>query len=266
MNYFLKKNEKLFEKEHFKIEYEIDSLPYLKEDISVCLNKINCAHKYKVEYDEEKNTISQNIENQNYILGVDYIGPSSYYAKKRGIEEKVIILLCVITREIGGHIVFPTDRHLANEQEKSLNEIRSYRFKERIDYFLFELKQWYLGKNEVKASKNIFNGNKKWFMQFNNFKGYIDFFLLNDFVDENYDVYDLSSYDNSSHSYKSRISEQPYIEYSGNYTKDLERAYIPQNYSIYIRGCVFAIKNRTKRINNMLESDFIDKTTHLEEK
>ena len=63
--------------------------------------------------------------------------------------------------------MLPTERFRVNDKIlKSLNEIKSYRFEERMDFFLFELKCWYCGINKVSASKNIFQGNRESFMQF----------------------------------------------------------------------------------------------------
>lgn len=249
MNYFLEKNSALFNEIPFTIKYEIDNSPSLKKDISAYLNNANKGHKYRIIYDEKDNAINQTIDNITYNLGVDYIGPSRYFLEKDGIKEDVIMLICIATRYIGGHILFPTTRYSVGNQQKSLNEIRSYRFKERLDYFLFELKRWYNGENKVEASKNVFESNKKWFLQFKSFKGYIDYFLLNDFVDTNYDIYDLSSYDGSKNKYKNIILDQPSVKYTGNYQLDLEKSYIPKVYSNYVLGCIKAIKNRTSRIN-----------------
>lgn len=245
MNYFLKKNESLLEGEKFLIDYEIDNFYCLKEDMVKCLNCLN-KNSFPLQYNREKNMIYQKINNVNVVLGVDYIGPSNYYLDKKRIDKDIKVLINIESRCIGGHLLFPTKRSHVGKVNKSLNEIRSYRFKERLDYFLFELKSWYIGENQVTASKEVFEGNRKWFEQFDDFKGYINYFLLNDFVNSNYDIYDLSSYDNEYESYKKVITEQPKIEYSGDYQAALENSYIPKNYYVYVKGCIRAIKKRTQ--------------------
>ena len=253
MNYFLESNKDFFVSGgKGGIEYEIDTLPQLRNNLSKKLNIHNPNHQPQIEYNVNDDTLFQTINKETCILGVDYIGPSRYYLEKRNIEKDVIVLMNVmITREIGGHILLPTMRFKVNEQMKSLNEIRSYRFKERIDYFLFELKQWYLDNNKVSASRNVFNGNRKWLSQFDSFEGYINFFMLNDFVgkvDDAYKVYNLSSYNINSMSYLTFIEEQPKIEGTNNYFLNLENAYIPKNYINYALGCCNAIKKRTERM------------------
>lgn len=247
MNYFLLANEDLFE----QINYNIDTLSQLKEDLVKRLNDINNKPINSIEYDCEKNEISQDVNQKKIILGVDYIGPSRYHAKCRGIKDDIIIAFSYATRELGGHMLFPTSRFAVNEQKKSLNQIRSYRFEERIDYFLFELKCWYAKENKVSASKNVLDGNKDWFNQFEkNFEGFIDYFCMNDFVDDKYNVYNLASY--KDRNFSEIITEQPNIDYRcNNYPKALQDAYIPVNYINYIRGCTYAIQCRTKRMREI---------------
>lgn len=102
----------------------------------------------------------------------------------------------------------------------------------------------------VSASKNVFEENREWFVQFENeFKGFIDYFRLHDFVDDNYDVYNLASYKDGI--LTEIITEHPDINCNcnDNYPEALQEAYIPSDYSNYIRGCTYAIQNRTKRMN-----------------
>ena len=228
------------------LKFDIDELPKLKEDIVSSFNELNHNYQYKLHYDEEKNMIFQQIENRKFVLGVDYIGPSLYYAKTHGLSNEQILSYSISTREIGGHLVFPKNQFLVNHQRKSINQIRSYRFNERIDYFLFELKQWYEGTNRVSAAAPVLEGNREWFKQFDSFKGYIDCFLLKDFVNSVYEPYDLTSLENDS--FARVIHEHPDLPYGKSYPERLEKAYIPADYSIYIEGCVYAIRSRTRRM------------------
>lgn len=233
MNYFLKINENFIRTFPFEVKYKIDDVPFLKKDITFYLNNINETHKHTIKYTDSDNTIHQTLKDQLYNLGVDYIGPSRYYLTKQKIKEDIIALISISSRFIGGHILFPTNQFEVNKQLKSLNQLRSYRFKERLDYFLLELKKWYANQNEIKEIERVFNGNKEWFLQYGNFNGYIDYYLLNDFVDENYNVYDLTSYDSLICCFQKTLTKQPTIEHTGDFLHDLEAAYIPQDYSLY---------------------------------
>lgn len=115
---------------------DIDELEAIKTDIVTTINLINKDWKFKFQYDKETNTIHQCVNGRVYKISVDYIGPSDYNAKQKGIDDLTIFDFWYNTRSIGGHLIFPTNRYKVNEQSKSINEIRSYRFKERIDYFL----------------------------------------------------------------------------------------------------------------------------------
>ena len=248
MNYLIAKNKTNFQKLCSDLDFEIDTLDELKSDMVSCFNQLNPQLVNAFCYHPEDNTISQNIGSDRLSLGIDYIGPSRYYAEKRGLSDLQILTFSLYTRELGGHLIFPTKRYPAGNNYKSLNEIRSYRFKERIDYFLFELKQWYLGKNRVNAAKAVLEGNRKWFEQFSNFEGYIDCFRMNDFVNTEYEPYDLASCEGAR--YRRVITEHPDLSYGGSYSVKLERAYIPEDYSAYIEGCTNAILQRTRRLRS----------------
>lgn len=250
MNYLIAKNKTNFQKLCGDLDFEIDTLDELKSDMVSCFNQLNPQLVNAFCYHPEDNAISQNIGSDRLSLGIDYIGPSRYYAKKSGLSDLQILTFSLYTRELGGHLIFPTERYSAGNSFKSLNEIRSYRFKERIDYFLFELKQWYLGKNQVNAAKAVLDGNRKWFEQFSDFKGYIDCFRMNDFVNKDYEPYDLASCEGTR--YLRVITEHPDLDlsYGGSYSVQLERAYIPEDYSAYIEGCTYAILQRTRRLDS----------------
>lgn len=249
MNYLIAKNKTNFQKLCGDLDFEIDTLDELKSDMVSCFNQLNPQLVNAFCYHPEDNAISQNIGSDRLSLGIDYIGPSRYYAKKSGLSDLQILTFSLYTRELGGHLIFPTERYSAGNSFKSLNEIRSYRFKERIDYFLFELKQWYLGKNQVNAAKAVLDGNRKWFEQFSDFKGYIDCFCMNDFVNAEYEAYDLASCEGTR--YLRVITEHPDLSYGGSYSVKLERAYIPEDYSAYIEGCTNAILQRTRRLDSI---------------
>lgn len=244
-NYYFIKNKELFE----KMDNKIDKLPELNRDVVNTINALNKDYDNPLEYDESKNVIFQSVGDRKYTLGVDFIGPSAFIAEMNGIDENSIFEFQYQSRIMGGHLLFPTDIYKVKSKPKSLNQIRSYRFEERIDYFLFELSLFSVGKNKVEASAGVFEGNRKWFEQFGKFPEFVDFFKLNDFVSENYEVYDLSSLDDYGH--MRFIQEQPDVKYKNDYKKALMEAY-SHNYKNYIKGCVSAIQKRDERIKKLI--------------
>ncbi len=82
---------------------------------------------------------------------------------------------------IGGSIIFPTSN--------SINVARGTSLNDRFDLTLECIRLYYLGDNTLKANKTIFDAlmtNKPFFDLFENFKGYVDFFYLNDLVTDDY--------------------------------------------------------------------------------
>ena len=125
-------------------------------------------------------------------LGVDYIGPSIYWACEAGMTSREIGTFLQTTRTIGGHIVWPrwigTPKKNGKigydfiEDFKSINVSRGGEkgFYDRIDLTLFDLKEWYL---ERKCKLQItYDKNKIWLEQFVDFKNFISFFKMDCFV------------------------------------------------------------------------------------
>lgn len=83
-------------------------------------------------------------------------------------------------RTIGGHIVFPAHKKngFTINQARGVNRIISDRF----DLILECIRRFYKG--EESPLSKTFTNYKDFFDLFNDFKGYIDFFLLRDFVDK----------------------------------------------------------------------------------
>jgi len=84
----------------------------------------------------------------------------------------------------GAYIIFPANK--INNQP-TINMIRGMhpRIDDRFDLTLECIRLWYLG-GDSPLYKHI-DRYKEFFELFVNFKGYVDFFLLNDLVDENYE-------------------------------------------------------------------------------
>lgn len=122
-------------------------------------------------------------------LGADYIGPSVYWACEAEVKVEDIEDFLKVTRTFGGHIVWPRWIGVPKDGELkcidkfiSINQSRGGEkgFYDRMDLFLFDLKEWYL---EQKCKlQSAYDKNKIWLEQFVDFIGFIDFFNLNDYV------------------------------------------------------------------------------------
>lgn len=85
------------------------------------------------------------INDGTYLLSADYIGPSVYWARERGIEEDNIRSFLNICRTIGGHIVWPRGKKL----KKKINTSRSGNLGvyDRIDWTLLLIALFYVTDN-----------------------------------------------------------------------------------------------------------------------
>lgn len=194
------------------------------------------------------------INGNEFFLTADYIGPSVYWAKKAGLNKNEIISYLGISRTIGGHLVWPRGendyiiyRYPPNKYGKeypiTINTARGGKdgYFDRIDLTIYAIKQHYNGTtidNDYmnQALQNYYD----WFDIFkgdNPFESFIEFFKLQDFVNRNFEVYDLTTFDDSKKSYDLLIDEAASIPK----TKD--------EYLRFIKGANFAICNRNKKCN-----------------
>lgn len=151
-------------------------------------------------------------KNRIFSMSSDYIGPSRASARNVGIDPKEVGHYLKSTRILGGHIIFPktlwgNGKIVYTGRGRTINTSRggAKGFNDRIDCTLFDIKKFY----EKDESCKLFLTYKKyeeWLRLFNNFSGFIDFFCLNDFCNENYNVYDLSTF-NSYGNYVEIIGE-----------------------------------------------------------
>lgn len=83
------------------------------------------------------------------------------------------------TYTIGGSIIFPKNKN-------GINQARGKNFfvSDRCDLTLECIKRFYEGKNSPLSE--VLNQNSEFFKLFEDFKGYIDYFYLNDLVSEDY--------------------------------------------------------------------------------
>lgn len=186
-------------------------------------------------------------------LGTDYIGPSVNWAKTSLLPNKYvfgisdlnmsddeIINFLTISRTIGGHLVFPRWISERNSDfiNSSINKERGGKdmYFDRFDLTLFAIKSWYEGGPKERLGK-VIEKNRLWFEQFGNFEGFINYFKLNDFVNGNYEIYDLTSFDQAKESYLILTNDKPWIPNN------------VEEYRKYVAGNSLAITLRNERLN-----------------
>jgi len=87
---------------------------------------------------------------------------------------------------IGGFIIFPgrkINHSLTINQSRGLN----YNIKDRFDLTLECIRLYYLGESGKNPLSGVFKNYASFFNLFGDFKVYVDFFLLQDLVDVNYE-------------------------------------------------------------------------------
>ena len=153
------------------------------------------------------------VNDEDFLLSSDYIGPSTYWCKSKTISEIDIVKE---SRLLGGHMLWPRGfNETINNQRGTKKGLY-----DRIDCTLKLLDLYYemINSSIEKPSENLFmaecknslysnsdftsedeerirrmfrafNNSYEWLKLFNNFKNFCDFFILKDsFVDENYTV------------------------------------------------------------------------------
>ena len=130
---------------------------------------------------------------------------------------------------IGGYIIFPSNRI---DDKMTINGSRgvNIKIKDRFDLTLECIKRFYL--NENSPLTETLNRYRSFFELFDNFEGYVDFFLLQDLVKEKY----------------SKIN---YFLPFNNF----ENSPIPNDiveYKLYRKNMIEFINKRNQRIKNYL--------------
>ena len=130
-----------------------------------------------------------------------------------------------VVRTIGGHVVFPAHRKggFTVNQARGINK----KICDRFDLTLECIRLFFAREHNPLNTVLLRYGD--FFFSFENFKNYIDFFLLQDFVDEDYNVKFSLPFDN------------------------FMRSPLPQNmkeYSLYRTNVIDQIKKRNNRILN----------------
>ncbi|WP_308683593.1 DUF6994 family protein [Stomatobaculum longum] len=128
------------------------------------------------------------IDDGKYRLSSDYIGASVYWAKQAGLSDEDIVEYLMISRTIGGHIVFPRG------QGTTVNKARGgdKAYYDRFDLTLLAIKKWYL--NDDSKINYAIENYRDWFALFESFDKFVSFFGLEGFIyDES--IIDLVSSD-----------------------------------------------------------------------
>ena len=174
----------------------------------------------------------------------DYIGVSRRLARYDAhySEEKIGKILETF-RTIGGHLIFPSETKAIFDRHLTINQIRGQASKyggvyDRIDLTLFAI-QCYFEKNNYVYSEHMnvaINNESDWFNEYGSgkegFKNYIDAFLLNDFVDNDYNVLSL-------------VFNKSLLEIDDKIISFLES---PFRFDIYVNNLLSKIKSRSNKI------------------
>lgn len=114
---------------------------------------------------------------------------------------------------IGSYIIFPKNKI---KGQQSINQSRgcNHKLADRFDLALECIRLFYA--NEDSPIRSVLERHSDFFELFNDFKGYVDFFLLQDLVDENYTniKYHLAHTDFSQNPLPQTVDE--YLEYREN--------------------------------------------------
>lgn len=94
---------------------------------------------------------------------------------------------------IGAYIIFPANRV---DNKMTINGARGLNksIKDRFDLTLFCIKNFY--ENKASPLSDVFERYREFFELFDNFKGYADFFLLNDLLNKDLSIKFFLPFDN----------------------------------------------------------------------
>ena len=129
---------------------------------------------------------------------------------------------------IGSEIIFPSELRGGTQ---TINRARGWHRKigDRFDLTLECIARWYRGEDNPLA--NVFDRYGDFFEWFGDFQGYVDFFLLQDFVDDEYQVKILTDFDDFQSSPLPKTVEQ---------------------YTAYLQGLTEVLTLRAKRIERYI--------------
>lgn len=164
-----------------------------------------------------------------FYLGSDAITHSyKSHIRKKWLTEQVpdeVNELFDAGSTIGAYIIFPNNRSDGN---RTINQARGVHplIDDRFDLTLECIRRFYSG--ETSPLYDVLSREKNFFDLFTDFKGYVQFFLLNDLVDEHMAVKFYLPFDN--------FNAPPVFEGVNEYL-------------VYQKGVMSFIKKRNERIN-----------------
>lgn len=194
---------------------------------------------------------------KDFLFSSDYIGPSVYWARERGISDDRIRNFLAICRRLGGHILLPRggDRpkgvYTPNQAKAGNKGVY-----DRIDWFLQLLKIFYASQQRVgyylqqanlllpEEFRNKKNFNEKFiqiykslefykdeFLYFKNFEGFCNCFkLVGSLVDKEYNVVEMTKF----------------------------FPILPEDYEEYIDNLCDAIETRNERLHLLQDVSFVN--------
>ena len=139
-------------------------------------------------------------------------------------SQDVLTAIDNVDWRIGSEIIFPSELRGGTQ---TINRARGWHRKisDRFDLTLECIARWYRGEDSPLA--DVFDRYDDFFEWFGDFWGYVDFFLLQDFVDDKYQVNILTDFD------------------------DFQTSPLPQTveqYTAYLQGLTNTLTLRAKRI------------------
>ena len=231
MNYFIELNPNC-EKEEFDLNSAISvdgKSKLLIENMNTFL--INQFREYNIPFEECDidvcyETYGLRVDKQR--LTCDYLGPSSYYASQK-FDVSYVLKIIIESRLFGGHIIWPSlttgiglfDKY-GNEITKSINTARSFCLRERLDYTIFEIREWYInrGENGTPIFQMVLESNRNWFERFgkgkDGYNKFLNVFVLQDLVHPDTLLpYDFESFRESGYE-KTIQKKKRYIVFCGD--------------------------------------------------
>ena len=224
-NYLIEDSHKAFPS-NFDIDTRTDPDRTSKALYDDLLNLFFAKSQIKARNIEQEDFYNKNsvfytifVNEDEFRLSSDYIGPSIYWARECGIKDDKIINFLKISRTIGGHILWPRGKQPTLNQVKAGNN----GFYDRIDWTLLAIASFYeitsekknnqinfleacsnLLPSEVRHYKQLeskfkrvykaLQNHKSWFDSFGDFNNFCTFFNLKEsFVDNECNIIPLTS-------------------------------------------------------------------------
>jgi hypothetical protein len=176
------------------------------------------------------------IGSQEFYLSSDSI-VHTYYRWKRteniikNIPEKEINDFLNIAYTIGGYIIFPSNK-INNLPTINMERGTNQKIDDRFDLTLECIRRYYC--EEKSPLTDTLERYENFFKLFSNFKGYCDFFLLQDLTLDNYGKIKYFL---------------PFNNFEiGQYPKNIE------DYYVYMKNSIEFNNNRNKRVENYIEN------------